>query len=193
MDRTCGRRLPDERNYEPSLEANLPWQPTAAAHSFGRPHLQPAETGIYGDFFEQPYLHPQAVFVREHPAHSAAAHSFVGQPHLQPAEHGMDGDFFEPPYLHPQAALFGTLFEPLHSQDGWPSTGTGGVFEQPQMHSQQPRLWPTAAVDGSSFRQQHASITAAVLLAADGCRNGRPRDTRMHWHFGAACEPAARG
>jgi hypothetical protein len=62
LDRDFGRRPVNEPLAFGLHEANLLWQPTAASHSFGRPHLLQAEMDMDGDCVH-------TVLVVQHPAH----------------------------------------------------------------------------------------------------------------------------
>ncbi len=62
LDRDLGRRPLNEPFAFGLHEANLPLQPTAASHSFRRPHLLQAEMGMDGDCVH-------TAFVEQHPAH----------------------------------------------------------------------------------------------------------------------------
>jgi hypothetical protein len=145
LDRNFGRRPLNEPLTFGLHEANLPLQPTAASHSFGQPHLRPAEHGMDGSLFEQPYPRPQVVYAAQPPAHSAASHSF-GQPYVQ-AE------------LVESAAPVGSLFDQWHSQ--------------PWQHSQQQPCFghPTApaamGMDGSCFEQPYQQAVLVQQHPAD--------------------------
>jgi hypothetical protein len=143
LDRNFGRR--------PLHEANLLWQPTAASHSFGRPHLLQAEMGMDGDC-------EQAVFVEQHPAHLRIERAHYLQ-HELPHEHtvfaaramGMDGSFFEQPCPHQQAVL--VQQHPADSAAshsfglGQQPPGDKELREQPAGFGQQTVVTATAAGD----------------------------------------------